>query len=89
MPFLGSAHWFDLLIVAVLALLVFGPKKLPEIGSAVGKTYKEFRKSIGEITESVKLDAAKKDTPMPTATITAATLPAPSEASAETAEQVK
>ncbi len=89
MPFLGSAHWFDLLIVAVLALLVFGPKKLPEIGSAVGKTYKEFRKSIGEITEAVKLDAAKKDAPMPTATITAATLPAVSETSAETAEQVK
>ena len=60
MPFLG-AHGLDLIIVLVVALLVFGPKKLPEIGNAVGKTYKEFRKSITEISESVKAEVAQKE----------------------------
>ncbi|HWI48697.1 MAG TPA: twin-arginine translocase TatA/TatE family subunit [Rummeliibacillus sp.] len=34
-----------LIIILVIVLIVFGPKKLPEIGSAVGKTFSEFKKS--------------------------------------------
>lgn len=34
-----------LIIVLVLALIIFGPKKLPEIGRAMGQTLKEFKKS--------------------------------------------
>lgn len=36
----------ELLILAIIALLVFGPKKLPEIGSAVGKGMKEFKDAL-------------------------------------------
>jgi sec-independent protein translocase protein TatA len=39
-----------LLVLAVIALLFFGPKRLPEMGSAVGKTIKEFQKSMREVT---------------------------------------
>jgi len=46
-----GVHWTDLIIVAFIALLIFGPKRLPEIGSAMGRTYREFRKSLGEISE--------------------------------------
>lgn len=42
-------HGFDLIIVLVIALLIFGPKKLPEVGSAIGKSIKEYRKSMKEI----------------------------------------
>jgi sec-independent protein translocase protein TatA len=49
MPF-GAFHWYDLLILVVLALLIFGPKRLPEMGSAIGKTIKEFQKSMREVT---------------------------------------
>lgn len=38
----GIAGWILILIVA---LFVFGPKKLPEIGKALGKTFREFRSS--------------------------------------------
>jgi sec-independent protein translocase protein TatA len=51
MPGFGSLHGMDLIVVLVVALLIFGPKRLPEMGSAVGKTFKEFKKSINEITE--------------------------------------
>ena len=51
-------HGFDLFIVLAIALLIFGPKRLPEMGSAVGKTFKEFKKSMSEITESNKAESA-------------------------------
>ena len=44
-------HWTELIVVAFVALLIFGPKRLPEIGGAVGRTYREFKKSLGEISE--------------------------------------
>lgn len=42
-------HIPELIIVLVVALLLFGPKKLPEMGSAIGKSVKAFRKGINEI----------------------------------------
>jgi sec-independent protein translocase protein TatA len=44
-------HWSQLLILIVLALLVFGPKRLPEMGAAVAKTIKEFQKTMRDVTE--------------------------------------
>jgi sec-independent protein translocase protein TatA len=44
-------HWTELIVVAFVALLIFGPKRLPEIGGAVGRTYREFKKSLGEVSE--------------------------------------
>ncbi len=45
MPF----HWTEILIVVGLIVLFFGAKRLPEMGSAVGKTIQEFRKSMREV----------------------------------------
>lgn len=42
-------HGFDLIIILAIALLILGPKKLPEIGSAIAKSLKEYRKSISEV----------------------------------------
>lgn len=47
-------HWPELVALVVIALLIFGPKRLPEIGSSVGKTIKEFQKSLHEVTEPDK-----------------------------------
>lgn len=46
---LPGIHWPELLIVIAVALLIFGPKRLPEMGSAIGKPLKEFRKSMHEL----------------------------------------
>lgn len=40
-----------LIIILVIVLILFGPKKLPEIGGAMGKTLAEFKKSTKEIME--------------------------------------
>jgi sec-independent protein translocase protein TatA len=42
-----------LLLILVLALIIFGPKKLPEIGRAFGQTLREFKKSTRELTSDV------------------------------------
>ena len=40
-----------LILILVLALIIFGPKKLPEIGRAFGQTLKEFKKSTKDLIE--------------------------------------
>lgn len=42
----------ELLIVLVIALIILGPKKLPEVGRSLGKGMREFKDSISGITES-------------------------------------
>lgn len=42
-----------LILILLLALIVFGPKKLPEIGRATGQTLREFKKSTKELTGDV------------------------------------
>lgn len=43
-----------LILILVLALVLFGPQKLPEIGRAVGQSLKEFKKSTKEIMSDEK-----------------------------------
>lgn len=43
---LGSLGVPGLILILAVALLIFGPKKLPEIGSAFGKTLSEFKNSM-------------------------------------------
>lgn len=54
---------FELLLVLILALLILGPGKLPEVGSAIGKTLREFRRATSEVDEVVK--AADMSQPAP------------------------
>ena len=42
-----------LILILVLALIIFGPKKLPEIGRAFGQTLREFKKSARDLTSDV------------------------------------
>ncbi len=56
MPFNIGAP--ELIIILVIALLVLGPGKLPEVGSALGKSIREFRKATADIQESVKVDTS-------------------------------
>ncbi|MEO7002021.1 MAG: twin-arginine translocase TatA/TatE family subunit [Ktedonobacterales bacterium] len=44
-------HWYELLPLVLLGVLFFGPKRLPEMGAAVGKTIREFQNSMRHIEE--------------------------------------
>jgi TatA/E family protein of Tat protein translocase len=45
----GSVGPTELILIFIIALLVFGPKKLPEIGKSVGKALREFKKASEDI----------------------------------------
>ena len=49
MPF----HPLWLLVILAVVLIIFGPGRLPELGGAVGKAMREFRKATNEITSEV------------------------------------
>lgn len=49
-------HMPELIIVLVVAVLIFGPKKLPEMGSAIGKGIKALRKGMNEISSPEDAD---------------------------------
>jgi Tat protein translocase TatB subunit len=55
----------ELMVIAIVALLVVGPKKLPDIAKALGKGLSEFRRATEEATdtikETLKTDEIKKD----------------------------
>jgi TatA/E family protein of Tat protein translocase len=44
----------ELLLIFVIALVVFGPKKLPELGKSIGRAMAEFKKASDEFQESVR-----------------------------------
>lgn len=48
----------ELIIVLVVALIVLGPKRLPEMGASLGRSLREFRHAVSETTEAVKIGAA-------------------------------
>ncbi|MYL32820.1 twin-arginine translocase TatA/TatE family subunit [Pontibacillus yanchengensis] len=51
-----------LILILAITLILFGPKKLPEIGKATGQTLKEFKRSTRELTsdESDKTDQSSE-----------------------------
>ncbi|HEX5563837.1 MAG TPA: twin-arginine translocase TatA/TatE family subunit [Sporosarcina sp.] len=51
-----------LIIILVIVLILFGPRKLPEVGSAVGKTLAEFKKSAREVLEDEEVKEIPKKT---------------------------
>jgi sec-independent protein translocase protein TatA len=45
---------WELILLLVIVLIIFGPGKLPDIGNAIGRGIKEFRKASNEIEESIR-----------------------------------
>jgi sec-independent protein translocase protein TatA len=73
MPNIGPA---ELIIILVIALLVIGPGRLPDVGAALGKSIREFRKASSDMAEATRIDtaplpppAAPAPTPQPPAPV--------------------
>ena len=63
MPEIGIS---GLIIVLVVALLIFGPKRLPEIGRSLGRGMREFKASVtGQDDEKQELPRSAADDPPP------------------------
>jgi sec-independent protein translocase protein TatA len=51
---LGNIGPMELFIILVIVLVVFGAKRVPEIGASFGKGIREFKKSISDVDRSIK-----------------------------------
>jgi sec-independent protein translocase protein TatA len=80
MPGLGAGHWGYIAILLVIVLIIWGPGKLPDIGSGLGRAIREFRKASTETRDEFVKATRSDDTATPAtpaATPGAEAVPAP------------
>lgn len=62
---MGSLGMQEIIVIFVLALIVFGPRKLPELGKSLGKGLAEFKKASNELKqtweEEVRLEKEREE----------------------------
>jgi sec-independent protein translocase protein TatA len=52
---------FEWILIVVVALLLFGPKKLPELGKAVGKSFREFKNGMSGVLDDEEKKVTKSE----------------------------
>jgi TatA/E family protein of Tat protein translocase len=57
----GSIGFPEIILILVVALLIFGPKKLPEFAKTVGKALREFRRTVNEAKSTIEEEIEKAD----------------------------
>ena len=62
---MGNLGMPELILIMVLALLLFGPKKLPEIGKSVGKALGEFKRASNDLKRTIEdeMEKVNRDEP--------------------------
>lgn len=69
---MGNLGPTELLVILAIALLVFGPQKLPEFGRGIGQAMKEFKNAQHELTDSIQTELPRVNSaPTPAAPTTA------------------
>jgi len=54
----GLGHW-EILIILILVLIIFGAGKLPEIGAGLGKSIRNFKKGVADVEKDIKVEPEK------------------------------
>ncbi len=83
----GSIGMPELLLIFVVALLVFGPKKLPDIGKSIGKGLLEFKKASEDLKKTIEHEVEQiksEPSPTPAETVAQTAQPRPTEVPAPT-----
>jgi TatA/E family protein of Tat protein translocase len=65
MPFIGNIGAPELIIILVIALVVLGPGKLPDVAQSLGKSVREFRKAVTDVSDATKLEPDKPSAALP------------------------
>ena len=90
MPFIPNIGPGELILILIIALVVLGPGKLPDVAQSLGKSLREFRKAASDVQDAAKVDApAPPVQPTPSPNVPAvpaapAAVAAPVPAAAET-----
>jgi sec-independent protein translocase protein TatA len=74
----GLERWWIILLILAIVLIVYGPGKLPEVGGAIGKAFREFRRASTDLQDEIKRGTATTEpTPPPAAPLSSSPPPAP------------
>ncbi len=87
MGFVGG-HLWEIIIVLVVVLIIWGPGKLPDVGAGIGKGIREFRKASSETHDAVMGTTTTATPAQPAPVVQAVASPAPAPAPAQPAEPV-
>lgn len=60
MPF-SQIGPFEIIVILLAALLLFGPNKLPELGRSIGRGIREFKQAFNDVGKSISLEEEEKD----------------------------
>ncbi len=78
----GSMGMSELVIILVIALIIFGPRKLPELGRSLGKSIGEFKRASNElrstIEDEIRVEETRESRPVAQAVVTAPPVATPS-----------
>lgn len=76
----------EMIVIAVIALIIFGPRKLPELGKSLGKSLAEFKRASNDLKNTLEeeirseeLNDARKSAEIPRTVSTPTAVPAPPE----------
>jgi len=58
---LGNIGFPELILVLVIALVVFGPGKLPEVGKSLGKSIGEFKSALKRTEDAIKIEVSEEE----------------------------
>ena len=58
---MGPIGFPELVLIFIVALVVFGPRKLPELGRSLGKTLAEFKRATNDIKHSIEKEIDQAD----------------------------
>jgi sec-independent protein translocase protein TatA len=61
----GSIGMPELIIIFVIALIIFGPRKLPELGRSLGKSLSEFKRASNELRSTLEEEIRVEDQRVP------------------------
>jgi sec-independent protein translocase protein TatA len=88
---MGPIGMPEMLIIGVIALIIFGPRKLPELGKSLGKSIAEFKRASNELKNTLEeeirteeLNEARKSAQIPPSAPVAVSTPTPTAPDGET-----
>lgn len=79
----GTIGIWEMVIILIIALIVFGPRKLPELGRSLGKSLREFKSASNELRNTLDEEIRVEDRQRPAAATSKSGAPATAARSAE------
>jgi sec-independent protein translocase protein TatA len=59
----GNLGFTEIMLIAVVVLLLFGAKRLPEVGASIGKGIREFKRSLSDTQDAIMGDEQQRNIP--------------------------